>query len=88
MSEPSAGITGLLPSALARRVDAACDRFESAWRAGGRPRIEDVLDDFPEAARPALLGALWAWNWPTAAWPESFRNRRSIGRGFRITPRR
>src|SRR5262249_41334272 len=58
MSEPSASVVGPLPSALARQVDAACDRFESAWRAGQRPRIEDVLDDFPEAARPALLRGL------------------------------
>jgi hypothetical protein len=26
---------------LARAVDEACDRFEAAWRAGDRPRIED-----------------------------------------------
>jgi serine/threonine-protein kinase len=48
-------VTALSPSELARRADAACDRFESAWRAGLRPRIEDVLADFPEAARPALF---------------------------------
>ena len=58
MNEPSVGIAGPLQSALARRVDAACDRFESGWQAGGRPRIEDVLGDFPEAARPALLREL------------------------------
>ena len=39
-------------------MDAACDRFESAWRSGRRPRIEDVLGEFPEAARPALLREL------------------------------
>jgi tetratricopeptide (TPR) repeat protein/tRNA A-37 threonylcarbamoyl transferase component Bud32 len=58
MSEPSEGDTGPLPSALARRVDAACDQYESAWRSGQRPRIEDVLEDFPEAARPSLLRGL------------------------------
>jgi serine/threonine-protein kinase len=58
MSEPSASVTGPLASALARRVDAACDRFESAWRAGRRPRIEEILGDFPESARPALLREL------------------------------
>jgi serine/threonine-protein kinase len=58
MSEPSPSVDGPLPPALARRVDAACDRFESAWRAGRRPRIEDVLGDFPESARPALLRGL------------------------------
>ena len=58
MSESSPRVTGLLSHALARRVDAACDGFESAWRSGRRPRIEDVLGDFPEAARPALLREL------------------------------
>lgn len=27
----------------ARRINAACERFEAAWRGGGRPRIEDAL---------------------------------------------
>jgi hypothetical protein len=42
----------------ARRVDAACDRFEAEWRAGRAPRIEDVLAAAPEAERPALLREL------------------------------
>jgi serine/threonine-protein kinase len=41
-----------------RRIDAACDRFETAWRAGQAPRIEDYLADAEEADRPALLGEL------------------------------
>ena len=41
-------------------VDAACDRFEAGWRAGGRPRIEEFLDAVPEPARPALLRELLA----------------------------
>jgi serine/threonine-protein kinase len=57
MSEPSANV-GALSSALARQVDAACDQFESAWRSGQRPQIEDVLHDFPQAARPVLLRGL------------------------------
>ena len=28
-----------LPVADMQRIDAACDRFESAWRAGERPRM-------------------------------------------------
>jgi WD40 repeat protein len=32
-----------LPASLALRVDQACDRFEQAWRAGRRPRLEDYL---------------------------------------------
>src|SRR4051812_34320560 len=39
----------------ASRVDLACDRFEEDWRAGRRPRIEDVLAESPEPGRPGLL---------------------------------
>jgi len=41
-----------------RRVDAACDRFEAAWRGGQDPRIEDFLDAAAEPERPALLREL------------------------------
>jgi hypothetical protein len=46
------------PVAVARRVDAACDRFEAAWRGGQDPRIEDFLETAAEPDRPALLHAL------------------------------
>jgi hypothetical protein len=36
------------------RIVAIVDQFESAWRRGDRPRIEDVL----EAAAPGELGEL------------------------------
>ena len=49
-----------LPPTLAERVDAACDRFEAAWKAGERPRIEDHLEGAAESERPALLGELLA----------------------------
>jgi tetratricopeptide (TPR) repeat protein/tRNA A-37 threonylcarbamoyl transferase component Bud32 len=42
------------------RVDAACDRFEAAWRVGGEPHIEDYLAEADEADRQALLGELVA----------------------------
>jgi serine/threonine protein kinase len=45
------------PSLLGH-VAAACDRFEGAWQAGQRPRIEDYLGAFPESERPALLREL------------------------------
>ena len=41
-----------------RRLDALCDRFEAAWAAGQRPRIEEELTDTPESERPALLRRL------------------------------
>src|SRR5262245_31144414 len=39
-------------------LDQVCDRFEVAWRAGQRPRIEDFLGEITEPARPALLTEL------------------------------
>jgi len=40
------------------RAEAACDRFEAAWKAGQRPRVEDYLAAVPEPERPALLREL------------------------------
>jgi WD40 repeat protein/tRNA A-37 threonylcarbamoyl transferase component Bud32 len=48
------------PARSSERVDEACDRFETAWRAGQAPRIEDYLVQAEEADRPALLGELLA----------------------------
>src|SRR5216683_285097 len=47
-----------LPPELALKVDAACDRFEAEWRAGGRPSIEDYLGEAVEPERAALLRQL------------------------------
>jgi hypothetical protein len=41
-----------LPLSGALRVNTACERFEQAWRAGSRPRIEDFLGCMPEPERP------------------------------------
>lgn len=42
-----------------RAIDAVCDRFESAWRGGARPRAEDYLGDLPpETALPLLAELL------------------------------
>jgi tetratricopeptide (TPR) repeat protein len=49
-----------LPPTLARAIDEACTRFERAWKAGQRPRIEDVLGDRPEPERSSLLRELMA----------------------------
>jgi serine/threonine protein kinase len=45
-------------SSAALRVDQICDRFEDAWKAGKRPRIEDYLDKVREPDRPLLLREL------------------------------
>src|SRR5690242_3616398 len=44
----------------ARRVDAACDRFEAQWRAGGQPRVEEFLAGADETDRDSLRAALAA----------------------------
>ncbi len=45
-----------VPSTWSRRigVEQACDRFEAAWMAGQRPRIEDALAAAPEPVREEL----------------------------------
>jgi eukaryotic-like serine/threonine-protein kinase len=42
------------------RINAACNRFESAWGEGEGPRIEDFVAGAGEADRPALLRELIA----------------------------
>jgi serine/threonine protein kinase/WD40 repeat protein len=44
----------------ANRLDGVCDRFEAAWNAGERPRIEDFLRDAADSERPQLLRDLLA----------------------------
>jgi serine/threonine-protein kinase len=45
---------------LADRINRACDRFEAAWRAGGRPRIEDDLEGKAEPEQSLLVRELLA----------------------------
>jgi serine/threonine-protein kinase len=47
-----------LPATLTPRADQECDRFEAAWKAGRRPRLEEHLAAVPEPDRPALLREL------------------------------
>lgn len=51
-----------LPLSAELRIDAVCQSFEAAWKAGGadgpRPRIEDYLGSVPGAEQGALLGEL------------------------------
>jgi predicted Ser/Thr protein kinase len=47
-----------LSLALKQQLDQVCDRFEDAWRRGGRPAIEDYLSDVPGRLLPALLREL------------------------------
>jgi serine/threonine-protein kinase len=49
-----------LSAAMAQRIEAVCNRFEAAWLAGQRPRLESYLDTVPEAAQALLLRHLIA----------------------------
>jgi serine/threonine protein kinase len=51
---------GGLPPTLAWRVDAVCQRFETGWRAGHEPRIEDFLSRADQPQRVALFRELLA----------------------------
>ena len=58
MNESVPGPSGPLPLASEREIDAACLRFEAAWQAGQRPRIEEYLGQTQEPTRSALLAEL------------------------------
>jgi WD40 repeat protein len=49
-----------LPLTAVLRINAACVLFERAWKAGQRPKIEDVLATAAEEDRPVLLRELIA----------------------------
>jgi tetratricopeptide (TPR) repeat protein/tRNA A-37 threonylcarbamoyl transferase component Bud32 len=52
------GASAGVDESVLRRVDRACDRFEAAWKAGRRPRIEDDLGTASGPDRAALLREL------------------------------
>jgi hypothetical protein len=54
MSQSPQPDTGAGPPLGARHVDEVCDRFEDAWLAGQRPRVEAFLHDVAEPKRSAL----------------------------------
>ena len=60
MTKPSIKAAGDLPVPAERQVNAACEPFELAWKAGQRPRIEDYLGDTPKSERSPLLRELIA----------------------------
>ena len=55
--EDFTGINSLSLSADLR-IDAICVRFETAWRAGRAPRLEDFLGDTTGGERQTLLWRL------------------------------
>jgi serine/threonine-protein kinase len=58
MSAVPGGRTEDLPATQVQRLDQLCDRFEAAWKAGQRPRIEDYLGAAPEPGYTELLREL------------------------------
>ena len=60
MLDPETTLNTSVSLEAARQIDAACDRFESAWRRGERPRLEDYLRDLPPQTQTALLAELLA----------------------------
>jgi hypothetical protein len=57
-AEVSPADDGRRPDSPVHRIDAACDRFEAAWRAGRQPRIEDFLAGADAVDRQDLLRGL------------------------------
>jgi eukaryotic-like serine/threonine-protein kinase len=55
MSGNTAARFNILSLSQAELVDAACDRFETTWRAGDWPCVEAYLDAVPTACRQTLL---------------------------------
>ena len=49
-----------LPVVELKRIDAACDLFETAWQDRDRPDLESLLVDFTGPARAQLLRDLLA----------------------------
>ena len=45
MSATLPTIDASLSPSMINGMDDACDRFEAAWKAGLRPRIEDYLEE-------------------------------------------
>ena len=58
MLDPKTTISTSLSLEAARQIDAACDRFESAWQSGERPRIEDYLEGLAPQTSKGLLAEL------------------------------
>jgi formylglycine-generating enzyme required for sulfatase activity len=58
MSDQPGPASEALSSSVVGRIDALCNRFEDAWRAGQRPRIEDYLGEGAGPERSLLFREL------------------------------
>ncbi len=81
MSEETRPDCTVPPMDVLDQIDLICDRFEAAWQAGERPRIEDELGEFAAAYRPALFRDLLAAELSARRWrgerpePHEYRDR-------------
>lgn len=60
MSQPGRSQSHSLPVSAAERLDEACDQFETAWRTGPRPQIEQFFEHAAEPLRSVLIRELVA----------------------------
>jgi hypothetical protein len=58
MSEQPLPASDSVSPSVVQRIDEVCDRFETAWKAGQRPQIENYLDDVAEPDCSLLLREL------------------------------
>jgi formylglycine-generating enzyme required for sulfatase activity len=63
MNDPPSPSSEAIPVSGILRVNERCERFEAAWKAGERPRIEDFLAETAEPERSQLLRELLALEW-------------------------
>jgi hypothetical protein len=63
---------------LGGRMEAVCDRFEAAWKAGRRPSIVDHLDGVPEAHRVALACILFSLETPLIFMGEEYEEQKAF----------
>jgi serine/threonine-protein kinase len=60
MGDPAKDSLARLEIDLVRRIDEVCRRFETDWRAGHQPRVEEYFGEFTGDARAALAAELEA----------------------------
>ncbi len=58
MTSPASTDDGALPESDRKLIGAVCDRFEAAWRAGGRPELKAFLTGAPVPVREPLFHEL------------------------------
>ena len=75
-----------VPATVADRIDRVCDRFEAAWKAGRRPRIEEYLGEAAGPERRPCCASCSLSSWSSADAAASARRRRSTGPGSRRMP--